>query len=147
LIQLGQVNKENWVKCTQLSLKSEQESFLASNLATIAESKFEPHYQLRAIFSGEEIVGMAAFCPEIDIDEPDLYWIFRFMIDKSFQGKGLGHKALKLIIEEIKTLKAKKILTMCKPCNKVALSLYLKVGFLIKGYLDDGDHLLEYKCD
>ncbi len=40
------------------------------------------------------------------------------------QGQGYGTKALKLVIEEIKKLGAKRIQTMHKPKNKIAGKLY-----------------------
>ena len=48
--ELKEVTKENWIDCIHLSLHPEQEGNLASNVDTIAESKFEPENQLRAIY-------------------------------------------------------------------------------------------------
>lgn len=145
MISLKEVNKENWIDCIKLSLKPEQESYLASNVDTIAESKFEPHHQLRAIYFQEKVIGMLAFCHENEPEDFELFWIFRFMIDKDFQNKGLGLKALELAIAEIKGLGAKFIRTMHKPGNLQAASVYLKIGFKHIGELEDGDSLLELK--
>ena len=142
-IELRKVTKENWIDCINLSLYPEQENNLASNVASIAESKFEPNNQLRAIYKQEKIIGFLAFCEEDDPPDPELYWIFRFMIDKNFQGQGYGTKALKLVIKEIKSLGAKRIYTMHKPQNKIAGKLYQKLGFSYIGSLDDGDLLME----
>ncbi len=146
-IELKEVTKENWIDCIDLSLYPEQEGKLASNVASIAESKFEPHYQLRAIYKQEKVIGFLAFCVEDDPPDPELYWIFRFMIDRDFQSQGYGTKALKLVIEEIKNLGAKRIQTMHKPKNKIAGKLYQKIGFSYIGNLDDGDLLMEISTD
>ena len=69
------------------------------------------------------------------------------MIDKDFQGLGYGTKALKLVIEEIKQLGAKRIYTMHKLSNKTAGKLYQKAGFSYIGHLDDGDLLMEMKIN
>ena len=142
-IELKEVTKDNWIDCIYLSLYPEQEDNVASNVASIAESKFEPQNQLRAIYKEEKVIGFLAFCVEDDPPDPELYWIFRFMIDKNFQGLGYGTKALKLVIEEIKKLGAKRIQTMHKPKNKIAGKLYQKIGFSYIGNLDDGDLLME----
>ncbi|MDJ0588767.1 MAG: GNAT family N-acetyltransferase [Pleurocapsa sp. MO_226.B13] len=146
-IELKEVTKNNWIDCIDLSLYPEQEGNLAANVATIAESKFEPHYQLRAIYKKEKVIGFLAFCVEDDPPNPELYWLFRFMIDKNFQGQGYGTKALKLVIEEIKNLGAKRIQTMHKPKNKIAGKLYQKIGFSYIGNLDDGDLLMEMSIE
>ncbi len=72
-ISLREVTKENWVQCIRLKLASEQEGLVAPNIASIAESKFEPHYVPRAIYSNEKVVGFLMYCPEIETEEKDLY--------------------------------------------------------------------------
>lgn len=142
-IRLQEVTKDNWIDCIHLSLHPEQEAYLASNVASIAESKFEPDNQLRAVYKDKKVIGFIAFCVEDDPPDPELYWIFRFMIDKDFQGLGYGTKALNLALEEIEQLGAKRIHTMHKPKNEIAGKLYQKVGFSYIGHLDDGDLLME----
>ncbi|MEM7758650.1 MAG: GNAT family N-acetyltransferase [Cyanobacteria bacterium P01_A01_bin.40] len=142
-IKLRAVTIENWIDCIRLSLHPEQESYVASNVESIAESKFELNNQLRAIYKDNKAIGFLAFCVEDDPPDAELYWLFRFMIDKNFQGRGYGARALQLVIEEIKTLGAKRIHTMHKPQNKIAGRLYQKSGFSYIGSLDDGDLLME----
>ncbi|VEP12863.1 Spermidine acetyltransferase [Hyella patelloides LEGE 07179] len=146
-IELKEVTKDNWIDCISLSLYPEQEGNLASNVDSIAESKFEPNNQLRAIYKDRKVIGFLAFCVEDDPPDPKLYWIFRFMIDKDFQGQGYGTKALNLVIDEIKKLGAKRIHTMHKPKNKIAGKLYQKIVFSYIGSLDDGDLLMEMKIN
>ena len=86
---------------------------------------------------------MLAYCMEDEPPDPEVYWLFRFMIDKDFQNKGYGKKALNLVIEEISSLGAKKIYTSHKPKNEVAGKLYQKLGFNYIGERDDGDLLME----
>ncbi len=124
-IQLKPVTKDNWIDCIHLSLHPNQIGNLASNVATIAESKFEPENQLRAIYLGDRVIGMLAYCMEDEPPTPDVYWLFRFMIDKDFQNKCYGTKALDLVIQEIWTLGANKIYTSHKPENKIAGKLYV----------------------
>ncbi|MGL4884692.1 MAG: GNAT family N-acetyltransferase [Waterburya sp.] len=142
-INLGEVTKDNWIACIHLSLHPEQEGNLASNVATIAQSKFEPNNQLRAIYKNDKVIGMLAYCMEDEPIDSEVYWIFRFMIDKDFQNKGYGTKALNLTIKEISQLGAKKIYISHKPKNKIAGKLYQKIGFAYIGEQDDGDLLME----
>lgn len=144
-IELKEVTRDNWIDCIRLSLHPEQEGNVAPNVDSIAESKFELHHQLRAIYKDKQVIGFLAFCVEDDPPNPELYWLFRFMIDKDFQGKGYGTQALNLVIEEITHLGAKCIHTMHKPKNIRAGKLYQKAGFTYIGNLDDGDLLMELK--
>lgn len=142
-ISLKDVDRNNWVDCIKLSLHPEQKKCLASNSDTIAESKFEEHHRMRAIYKDSQVIGMLAFCHENEPLDLDLYWLFRFMFDKSHQRKGYGIKALELLINEVKSLGGKKLRTMCKPKNTLAINAYKKYGFKEIGNLDDGDILFE----
>jgi len=144
MITLRPVDRNNWVVCGRIAVGDNQHGLVASNLETIAESKFEPHYHLRAIYHHELVVGMLAYCHENDPEDLELYWIFRLIIDSSSQGNGFGSEAVKLAIAEIWNLGATKIRTMHKPSNLIASSLYEKLGFEVTGeMLDDGDILRE----
>lgn len=144
MITLRPVDRNNWVACGRIAVGDHQLGLVASNLETIAESKFEPHYHLRAIYHDEIVVGMLTYCHENDPEDLGLYWIFRLIIDRSYQGKGFGSEAMKLAISQMKTLGAIRIRTMQKPSNLIASSLYEKLGFRLTGeILDDGDMVRE----
>jgi len=147
MINLRPVDKNNWVACVKLSLLPEQEGNLAPNVYTIAESKFNAHYQLRAIYKDDEVVGFLAYCYEDDPIDTELYWLFRFMLDKNNQGKGFASLALDLVVEEVISLEGKRLRTMCKPTNTVAEKVYQGFGFEQIGILDDGDILFEIQLD
>ncbi len=142
-ISIKEVDRNNWIDCVRLSLHPEQEAFLASNSDTIAESKFELHHRVRAIYHGSEVVGLLSYCHEDDPLDLEVYWLFRFMVDKHVQGKGYGRRALELMLAEVVSLGGKTVKTMHKPSNTSASSLYQTLGFEERGYLDDGDVLLE----
>jgi diamine N-acetyltransferase len=143
MLQLTPVDKGNWVDCIHLRLDDQQDGYLASNLETIAEAKFETHYVLRAITLNEKIIGMLAYCPEIDEPVEGVYWLFRIMIDLDFQSKGYGKEAIRLCLEELKQQGANTVKTMCKESNAVARSCYISLGFHPVGHLDDGDEVFE----
>ncbi len=144
MVQLRAVDRENWRDCAKLELHPAQEGFLAPNVYTIAQSKFETIHRPRAIYEGDTLVGMLCFCHE---DEPEddleLYWLFRFMIDKRYQNRGLGIAALEALLEEVRTLGGKRLRTMHHPKNDGAARVYQKFGFTKIGTLDDGDILYE----
>ncbi|MCM3005032.1 GNAT family N-acetyltransferase [Priestia koreensis] len=129
-VVLRSVNKGNWKEVARLSLKEEQKSFIASNLYSMVEVQFLENFKTKAIYRDEEMIGFTMY----GIDEEDgNYWIYRFMIDQRFQGKGLGKKAMLLVIEDIEKWNSTNI-----PCimidyhrdNIGAKKMYRKVGFV-----------------
>ena len=61
------------------------------------------------------------------------YCLWRFMIDKRYQRKGYGKKAMKLALDYIKTFpcgKADTIWLSYEPENEVAKKLYASFGFV-----------------
>lgn len=120
-----------------------RDNYLASNAVTIAQSKFEPHYRLKAIYKDHKVIGMLAFCHEDEPEDLELYWLFRLMLDKQYQGQGLAAQILNLVLQEIRALEGKRLQTMHKPSNRAANSAYRKFGFQEIGVLEDGDIHLE----
>ena len=127
--------------CIQLQLADDQKANLVSNVETIAESKFEEHHQLRAIYVDEQLVGLLAYAHETDPPDKSLFWIFRLMVDKHHQRRGIGSTAMRLALQEIEAVDASRVRTMHKPANSAAANLYRKIGFRNIGLLDDGDKI------
>ena len=143
MVTLRDLTRDNWVECSRLRIHDNQAGNLASNVETIAESKFEEHHRLRAIYFRDRLVGLLAYAHEDDPPDQELFWIYRLMVDKNYQRQGIGLLAMQLAIAEIAELGAHRIRTMHKPTNLAAASLYRKLGFRDIGFHDDGDVLLE----
>jgi diamine N-acetyltransferase len=127
-LRLADLTKGNWERVASLAVKPEQQNFVAPNLRTIAEMQFFDNTFLRVIMKGRAPVGLAAY--GIDTDDEN-WWLFRFMIAGSEQGKGYGRKALELLIEEWRTIPdIDFILLGYYPDNVVAERLYVSAGFV-----------------
>lgn len=57
------------------------------------------------------------------------------VIEPEFQGQGIGHKVMDIIMEELKDIKTITLVT--HPENSVAIRLYLSFGFVIKSWKDN----------
>lgn len=144
MINLKNLNRENWILCAKLSLDEYQKDYVAPNVYSIAESKVEEHYCPRVICSNDRVIGFLMYCVEVDPPDETLFWLFRFMICKDHQAKGYGTKALQMAIDEIAAKGAKRIRTMYKSSNNIAGKLYKKMGFIETGEYDEcGDIILE----
>ncbi|MBM6617787.1 GNAT family N-acetyltransferase [Bacillus suaedaesalsae] len=131
-IKLLEVNVENWYECCKLELLNEQKEYIESNAISISQSKFEPTLKPYAIYFEDKVVGFLMY--NSVKEELDSYWVYRIMIDKNFQGKGVGKVATELMISEIGKLpNAKKIAVGYHPENKGAHQLYSSLGFIDNG--------------
>lgn len=143
MISLKIIDQNNWEDCINLKLKQEQQGFIASNLYSIAESKFLPYMDIKSIYCEEKLIGFAMY--GIDSDDHN-YWIYRFMIDERFQGQGYGKYAMKLIIEDIRSRNdcTDVIWLGYQPENEQARRLYASVGFEEVGMAPWGEMLAKY---
>ena len=132
-VKIAELTAENWYDCCELEVAAEQAKYIESNAVSIAQSKYEPALRPYAIYAEGKVVGFLMY--NSVQEELDGYWIYRIMIDKSFQGKGIGKEATELMIAEMaKLLNAKKIVVGYHPENAGAHHLYASLGFIDQGH-------------
>ena len=134
MITLQVINKTNWKECIQLKPKQEQEHFIASNLYSIAEVQFLDGFVTRGIYDDQQLIGFTMF--GLDSDDGN-YWIYRFMIDGRYQGRGHGTTALQHVIDHIRLQEDRTDVLMIgyEPHNEQARRLYTKLGFVELGIM------------
>ena len=143
-ISLKTIDKSNWEDAIQLSVNQEQQSFIASNLYSIAEVQFLDNFYAKGIYLDNEMVGFTMF--GIDPDDHN-YWIYRLMIDKGFQERGIGIHAIKLVIEEIRRMNDTNISLIMigyHPENLAAKFAYQKAGFMETELSSWGEQLAKF---
>lgn len=148
-IQLKEINDSNRIKCIELKVSSTQECFIASNENSLKEAEENPQVARPfAIYAEEKLVGFTMFAFDEDNEDPeDRYWLWRFMIDASFQGKGYGRAALKEIIRYFRECGANEITLSTKEENERALKLYQEAGFQRNGQMNEEEIVLKlYLC-
>lgn len=129
-VQLLPITKANWEQAAKLDVRDDQTRFVAANVWTIAESRWYPWIELRGIYDGAEMVGFLAYGRDPADSE---FWLYRLMIDRTFQGRGFGRAALLALIEELRLDESFRRLTVgYEPDNVPAERLYLSAGF-VKG--------------
>lgn len=144
-VKLIEVVRENFKDVIELELEESQEKFVTSNLYSIAESKFSPSTNLRAICVEDKIVGFLEYqFGEIGEFDENECTIWRFMIDRKHQNTGIGKNAFGLLLEEIKSHDRCKVVDVYyEPQNLVAKKLYASYGFKEVGDRDDGTVIAE----
>jgi len=139
-VRLENVTARNWRAVARLKLAPEQKDLVASNLYSIAQSKFDPNARPRAIYAGKELVGFLMYDVWEAKDKAREASIYRFMIDRKHQGKGYGRAALAQALDEIRaTPGVKKVSIGYMPDNPVAKPFYASFGFVEVGTDEDGE--------
>ena len=138
MLELVEVDERNWLDVRNLSVAESQEGFLDSALGIIARGYIYRSSRARVIgiaYDGA-MVGVA-LVKDLD-EEPACYDLQQFMIDKRFQGRGLGTLALHMILSELERERKYDCVEVCvKAQDAAALHVYEKVGFADTGYVDE----------
>ena len=153
MVHLEELNKYNVWDVIELTVKKEQESFIAGNEWSLVHAyvgnKTEGAVYPFGIFDDDKAVGFLMIAYDYgevcnDPDAPEIsdksYFLWRLMIDGEEQGKGYGRKAVELALEFVKTFPHGKA-DYCWLCydknNEAARKLYLSMGFQEIGEQDD----------
>ncbi|MBE5962743.1 MAG: GNAT family N-acetyltransferase [Lachnospiraceae bacterium] len=158
MIELHKVDSDNLWKIVRLSVNDNQKEFVATNTESILEAYVtitEGSVALPfGIYEEGQLIGFAMFGygSTGDEDEPEIaannYCIWRFMIDKKYQGRGYGKKAMQKMIEYLQSEpcgKAEYCWLSYEPENTVAKRLYASCGFEENGEMC-GDEIVAVRA-
>ena len=144
MFKLKKINRNNVGEILKLEVFDNQKSFVATNNSSIIEAYIaiteNNHVFTFGIYNDDTPIGFLMIGYDVNSDAEDApkiakgnYNIWRLMIDKKFQGKGFGKKAMDLALEFINTFPcgtAKYCWLSYESDNGVARQLYKSVGFL-----------------
>jgi len=145
-VSLREITSHNLMAVLGLKVTEEQRKvFPPSNARSIAEGHYpkdDDPVWIRAIYAGEVPVG---FMMTSEAPEKGEYFLWRFMIDASHQGKGYGYRAIELLIRRIKASpNPKALLTSHLKGDVDAGPFYQKFDFEYTGeIIGDGDHVMK----
>ncbi len=139
-VTLRPITKENFRPCISLDIKKEQRGYVAPNVRSLAQAWL--YYSVArpsAIYADETLVGFVMLAWDEEAAECT---IWRFMIDRKFQGMGYGKQAMQVIMDMIRANPAfKKAVLDYEENNWVAEKLYRSFGFMPTGEMM-GDEVL-----
>lgn len=140
-VSLREVSKKTVIQICELSVDDSQQKFVAPNSYSIAQAYFEPKAWFRAIYADEVPVG---FVMLFDDSEKPEYFLWRFMIDKSYQKLGFGRKGLFLTIEYVKARpNATEMYVSYVKEKGSPEGFYKRLGFVNTGKIEGGEHVMK----
>ena len=145
MINLRDITKRNLISIIDLDVSEHQKDQVASNAVSIAQGHYSNSAWFKGIFNDDIAVGFVM----LDlIIEKNKCFLWRFMIDKKYQGKGYGKIALTQVIDYVKSLNVfDEIKTSYVPSENGAEGFYKNFGFtesedIIKEFvLEDSDEI------
>lgn len=147
-LRFEKITWDNVDAITNLHVNKEQRSFVARNKDSLVHAYLAVAQDGKQVFPfgiylGKKPVGFIMIGYDIGEDdgtEPSADWflrnsyfIWRFMIDRRYQGKGYGRQALQLALDFIRTFpagEAQYCWLSYEPSNEAAKKLYLSFGFV-----------------
>lgn len=155
MLRLEKINRKNVCDIVKLHVSEDQKNFVAANDVSIIEAYLSITGNGYAfpfgIYEDDVPVGflMIGFGTDDYWDDaPKIakgnYNLWRLMIDRAYQGKGLGRKAVRLALDFINTLpcgEAEYCWLSYEPENDGARQLYRSFGFAETGE-KDGEELI-----
>lgn len=140
-VVLEPVTDRNRRAVLALELLPGQVDFVAANADSLEEAGEDDDAIPRALVAGDKVVGFLMYQAPADEDEANIY---RFMIDRREQGKGLGRAGMTAVLHEIEGLAhVRKVLICYEPANTAAKQLYASFGFVEQGLDEDGEMIAE----
>lgn len=140
MVELREITVENFDDIIGLQVAEHQQKLVASNVESIAQAWVQPECVPLAIYHGDVPVGFIMYC--IDADDGE-YWLYRFMIDRRYQGRGYGRQALTLVLERIKADRSRRrIFLGVEPDGGASLALYWSLGFQFDGRVYGKEHIM-----
>ena len=144
MLKLKKINRNNVGEILKLEVFDNQKSFVATNNSSIIEAYIaitENNYVFTfGIYKDDTPVGFLMIGFDVNSDDEGVpriakgnYNIWRLMIDKKFQGKEFGKKAMDLALVFVNTFPcgtAKYCWLSYESDNDVARQLYKSVGFV-----------------
>jgi len=135
-LSLVEVTRDNVNDVLELAVAPEQATYVATNAKSIAQAHFEPKAWFRAIAAGDELAG---FVMAFRDPEAGIFYVWRFMIDARFQGRGYGRRAMELLLDEARSDGVDEVTLNVVPGDGSALEFYRRLGFEETGDVDHGE--------
>tara|TARA_B100000575_G_scaffold211953_1_gene172909 strand:- start:95 stop:550 length:456 start_codon:yes stop_codon:yes gene_type:complete len=128
MINLKEITSKNLKSIIDLNVKDDQKDYVASNSVSIAQGHYSNSAWFKGIFNDNRPVGFVM----LDlIEEEYKCFLWRFMIDHKYQGKGFGKIALTQVIDFVRSLNLYTyIATSYVPAENGAGGFYKNFGFI-----------------
>ncbi len=144
-VHLREITDDNRDAVRALRVRRDQKQFVASVSKSLKQAAQHPEANpwYRAVYVGDEPVGfvMLSWKPPAG-PYKGRHFIWRLLVDKRHQGRGIGRETLTQIATLVRADGATELLTSYDPGEGEPWPFYQKFGFEPTGEIDDGEVVL-----
>lgn len=144
-VKLVELTHENVWTYRRLRTHRSQDQFVATMDQSFIDALFPEPEQgypvvplMRGIEADGEPAGFLMWADGINPGTPDPY-LWRFLIDRLHQGRGIGREALRLWVDELRAAGHTQVETSWVQAKGGPEAFYLGFGFELTGEYDDGE--------
>ena len=135
-VELREITSDTVRAICNLEVAAGQRDFVAPNAVSIAEAHFVPKHWMRAIYAD----GLpAGFVLTYEVPDESTYYLWRFMVGDGFQRRGVGRRAMELLLDRWRSLGATAASLSVVPSNPDAIAFYESLGFRLTGEEEHGE--------
>jgi diamine N-acetyltransferase len=146
-VHLREITDDNRDAVCALRVRPDQKRFVASVASSLDDAAEEPEANpwYRAVYSGDEPVGFVMLSWNVPPDRPGVigpYFLWRLLIDKRHQRRGVGQEVLTQITDLVRADGGTELFTSYEPGDGEPWPFYQQFGFQPTGEIDDGEIVL-----
>ena len=148
-ITLRDITGDNYFQVLELKITPAQEAakFVSPVVRSLADAWFYREEGItypKAIYADEDLVGFIMY--ELDTEEQQVF-IWRFLIDQRYQGKGYGRQTIEAVVEMAKEqAQMTKVVADYVDGNEPMKKILLDLGFEETGFNKEiNEHIMVYQ--
>jgi diamine N-acetyltransferase len=146
-VHLREITDDNRDAVCALRVRRDQKRFVASVASSLDDAAEEPEANpwYRAVYSGDEPVGFVMLSWNVPPGRPGVigrYFLWRLLIDKRHQRRGIGREVLTQIIDLVRADGGTELFTSYEPGDGEPWPFYQQFGFQPTGEIDDDEIVL-----
>ncbi len=148
-VTLREITGDNYFQVLELKISPEQEAakFVAPVVRSLADAWFYREEGItypKAVYADEDLVGFIMY--ELDTEEQQVF-IWRFLIDQRYQGKGYGRQTIEVVLKMAKEqAQMTKVVADYVDGNEPMKKILLDLGFEETGFNQEiNEHIMVYQ--
>lgn len=148
-VTLRDITGDNYFQVLELKISPEQEAakFVSPVVRSLADAWFYREEGItypKAIYADEDLVGFIMY--ELDTEEQQVF-VWRFLIDQAFQGRGYGRQTIETVLAMAKEqAKITKVVADYVDGNEPMKKILLDLGFEETGFNKEiNEHIMVYQ--
>ena len=142
VVSLADVDATNWSVLAEVEPRPEQRDFVAPVTRYLCLAHYGEEWHPLAIEADGSAVGHVMWAAD---EEDGSTWLGGLVIDAAHQGRGVGRATVEAFLDRFTVDGTTNVALSYSPENVVARALYLSLGFVETGEMEDDEIVARYR--